>query len=112
MIAYRIKITNAKLNTFWYAKEIGNVYWAEIDVSNNSYHIILKGVDDYTRSIEIETAELSNDKDYPINSFFIINDGPDKSHMRTVDIDDAEILGKAEVEIETVTQIKVLKDLD
>lgn len=111
MIAHRIRIVSSKLDTFWYFSKIGEIYWAELNDSKNGYHIVIKDEDVESRSAELTKEPISDlNLTDPDNSFFIINEGIEDNTIRSVAIDDAEVLGIAEIAIETVTRVKVIRD--
>ena len=105
MIAHRIRIVSSKLDTFWYFSKIGEIYWAELNDSKNGYHIV------ESRSAKLTKEPISDlNLTDPDNSFFIINEGIEDNTIRSVAIEDAEVLGIAEIAIETVTRVKVIRD--
>jgi len=113
MIAHRIKIISSKLETYWYFNKIGEIYWAELNDSNNGYQIVIKDADIINnRSLELSKELIDDiDLDDPDISFFVINEGINDNTIKSVAIEDAEVLGIAEITLETVTRVKVIKDV-
>lgn len=84
MIAHRIQIISSKLDTYWYAGKVGEIFWAIgtlVNESESVYHIISEG---------------------PSATF--------KDHTRWVGSEDVLVLGAAEIAIETTTKVKVIKE--
>lgn len=80
MIGYRIKIKSSKLDTFWYAGKIGEIFWADMRHLDNIFHII--------------------------------NEGVDSGRRLSISIEDVEILGKAEIEVEQITSVRLIESIE
>ena len=80
MKGYRIKVIKSNLNTYWYAKHIGEEFWAvlaeNID-SSQDYKVILEGITPLsgfgTKWINFDDCEIIKESEIQIESHVVVN---------------------------------------